>query len=136
MMFPVRADPPPESSCAECASGHCAGRAGVVCGTLRARMRHTACPQALANDNWHGYPLDFLYQEKVRWIEAAAAYPVWTSVVCFYIEEERGHLMDEELRRSDFHVSMRGKVSPFSMPWEEIYGNLHCLWSAAVGHGA
>ena len=98
-------------------------------------MRQSAAPQvaqALTNDNWYGYPLEYLYQEKVRWIEAAAACPVWTSVVNFYIEEDRGHLMEEELHRSDFRVAVRGNVSSFSMPWEEIYSTLRGLGSEAM----
>ena len=106
-----------EQLCAECKL--------PLCRTCWSRSRQSTCPQvpqALANDNWYGYPPNFLYQEKVRWIEAAAACPVWTSVVSFYIEEDRGHLMEEELHRSDFRVAVRGNVSSFSMPWEEIYG--------------
>ena len=32
-----------------------------------------AVPEALANDNWFGYPTELLYTHRVRWIEAAAA---------------------------------------------------------------
>ena len=118
-----------EQLCAECKL--------PLCRTCWSRLRQSTCPQvpqALANDNWYEYPLNFLYQEKVRWIEAAAACPVWTSVVSYYIEEDRGHLMEEELRRSDFRVAVRGNVSSFSMPWEEIYGSLHSLGAEAVLH--
>ena len=42
--------------------------------------------------------------------------------------------MEEELHRSDFRVAVRGNVSSFSMPWEEIYGSLHRLGAEAVLH--
>ena len=113
----------------------CQGRDGQLCEDCQIPlcrkcwdgMRHyqdPRVPEALTNDNWYGYPWNFLYEEKVRWIEAAAASPVWTSIVIFYIEGDRGHLMEEELHRGEVRAAARGNISSFSMPWEEIYGNL------------
>ncbi|CAK9039941.1 unnamed protein product [Durusdinium trenchii] len=79
-----------------------------------------AVPQALANDNWYGYPTELLYKHKVRWIEAAAASPVWTSVVTYYVEADRGHLVEETLHRAEHRSAVRGNVSSFSLPWEEV----------------
>ena len=67
-------------------------------------MRQTKAlgvPAALTNDNWLGFPLELLYAEKVRWIEATAACPVWTSVVCYYLEADKGHVMEEALHRPE-----------------------------------
>ena len=60
-----------------------------------------AVPEALANDNWFGYPTELLYTHKVRWIEAAAASPVWTSVINYYLEADRGNLIEEHLHRPE-----------------------------------
>ena len=79
-----------------------------------------AVPQALANDNWYGYPTELLYKHKVRWIEAAAASPLWTSVVTYYVEADRGHLVEETLHRAEHRTAVRGNVSSFSLPWEEV----------------
>ena len=89
------------------------------------RMRQklsTGIPQALTNDNWYGYPVDLLYTHKVRWVEAAAACPVWTSMISFYLEADRGHVMEETLHRADQRLAIRGNVSAVSLPWEQIYG--------------
>ncbi|CAK9020583.1 unnamed protein product [Durusdinium trenchii] len=83
-------------------------------------QRVLAVPQALANDNWYGYPTELLYKHKVRWIEAAAASPLWTSVVTYYVEADRGHLVEETLHRAEHRTAVRGNVSSFSLPWEEV----------------
>ena len=94
------------------------------CLTRMTQQSYNAVPQALTNDNWVGYPTELLYQHHVRWIEAAAACPVWTSMVCYYLEADRGHLMDEDIHRADHRIAVRGNVSSFSMPWEEILATL------------
>ena len=101
-----------------------------VCRSCWLRMRHDdhpGVPQALANDNWVGPPLELLYTERVRWIEAAAACPVWTSMVCFYLEEDKGHLLEEHLHHSAHRVKVRGNVSSFSLPWEDVFIHLQRL---------
>ena len=106
------------------------------CLTRMTQQSYNAVPQALTNDNWVGYPTELLYQHQVRWIEAAAACPVWTSMVCYYLEADRGHLMDEDIHRADHRIAVRGNVSSFSMPWEEILATLdptrdgHKTWGA------
>ena len=49
-----------------------------------------AVPEALANDNWWGYVTDVLYRYKVRWIGAAAACPIFTSLICFMLKVIEG----------------------------------------------
>ncbi|CAL1133513.1 unnamed protein product [Cladocopium goreaui] len=83
-----------------------------------------AVPEALANDNWFGYPTELLYTHKVRWIEAAAASPVWTSVINYYLEADRGNLIEEHLHRPEHRTAIRGNVSSFSIPWEEVLAAL------------
>ena len=50
---------------------------------------------ALANDNFIGYVGEIIYKYKVRWIECAAASHVFTSVITYYVEGDRGHLLGE-----------------------------------------
>ena len=83
-----------------------------------------AVPEALANDNWFGYPTELLYTHKVRWIEAAAASPVWTSVINYYLEADRGNLIEEHVHRPQHRTAIRGNVSSFSIPWEEVLAAL------------
>ncbi len=47
-------------------------------------------PEALANDNYHGYVTAVIYKYKVRWIEAAAACPIVTALITYYAEGEQG----------------------------------------------
>ena len=63
--------------------------------------KKVAVPEALANDNWWGYVTSVLYEYKVRWIEAAAACPVFTALICYYVEGDRGHLMNVQQHRPD-----------------------------------
>ena len=93
---------------------------------LEHMCKQNACavPEALANDNWFGYPTELLYTHKVRWIEAAAASPVWTSVINYYLEADRGNLIEEHLHRPEHRTAIRGNVSSFSIPWEEVLAAL------------
>ena len=95
-----------------------------TCLTRMTQRRAPGVPQALTNDNWLGYPTELLYRHRVRWVEAAAACPVWTSVVCFYLEQDRGHLLEEDIHKAEHRVAIRGNVSSFSMPWEDIMATL------------
>ena len=52
---------------------------------------------ALANDNFVGFLSDFWRNHKPRWIEMAAATPVWTSLMAFYVEGDKGHLMNQQV---------------------------------------
>lgn len=121
---------PEDIRCKQCPSGAqtlCHACELPICRSCLTRMTqqsYNAVPQALTNDNWVGYPTELLYQHQVRWIEAAAACPVWTSMVCYYLEADRGHLMDEDIHRADHRIAVRGNVSSFSMPWEEILATL------------
>ena len=67
---------------------------------------------------------DVLYRYKVRWIEAAAACPIFTSLICYYVEGDRGHMMNVEQHRPDRGYAVRGNVYSFGMPWEQIIQNM------------
>ena len=84
-----------------------------------------ASPMALANDNVVGYTYKTILQYKVSWIEAAAAQPAWTTMMCFYIEGDQGHLLEETMFQSSFMSVVRGNVFSYHMPWETIIGFLN-----------
>ena len=54
-------------------------------------------PMALSNDNFWGYTTDIITRFQVRWIEAAIVTPCWTNMLVYYVEGDRGHLMNEQL---------------------------------------
>ena len=49
--------------------------------------QHVGVPMALCNDNMWGYTTSIIVQHKVRWIEAAAVLPCWTSMIVYYVED-------------------------------------------------
>ena len=110
-----------------------------VCRRCIVRMHQAsdyAIPEALGNDNWYGFPTSLLYSHKVRWIEAAAASPVWTSVVSYYLEADRGHLLEEHIHRQEHRAAVRGNVSSFCLPWEEVLAALDPESAAQATWGA
>ena len=68
--------------------------------TLRQRIPR----QAIANDNFIGFVSSVWHEHQPRWIEMAAATPVWTSLMAFYVEGDKGHLMNNQATRADFVV--------------------------------
>ena len=80
---------------------------------------------ALANDNVIGYTYKTILQYKVSWMEAAAAQPAWTTMMCFYIEGDQGHLLEETMFQSSFMSVVRGNVFSYHMPWEKIIDSLN-----------
>ena len=91
-----------------------------LCVKCRAHGSKRAIPAALSNDNLLGYPPAFLYSLKVRYIEAAAASPLFTACVSFYIENDYGHLLEEELHAAKNSVAVRGSITSLEMPWPAI----------------
>ena len=82
----------------------------------------TPCaPMALANDSFYGYAPAIIYEWLVRWIEAAAACPAWTSMILLYLEADHEHLMREVMHKPQHRIGVRGNVYSFPMPWEDIY---------------
>ena len=81
-------------------------------------------PMALCNDNMWGYPTDLIVTHKVRWIEAAAVLPCWTSMIVYYVEGDRGHLMNEEVGQQKYRTVVRGSCISYLMPWEDILRQL------------
>ena len=67
------------------------------CNTKSRQKAEAQCriPEALANDNFVGYVSSTIYKYKVRWIECVAASPVFTSLITYYVEGDRGHVLGE-----------------------------------------
>ena len=115
---------------------HCGSdshEAHVICGECAAPLcskcvlkllNRVPVPMAIANHNFIGYCLDIIVDCRVRWIEAAAVCPAWTTLITFYMEEDRGHLMNEEQFGAKHRVGVRGNVFSLPMPWTDIMNSL------------
>ena len=78
----------------------------------------------LCNDNFWGYTTSILFEMQVRWIEAAIVNPYWTTMLIYYIEGDRGHLMKEAMGGQQKRTVVRGSACTYQMPWEEIVQEL------------
>ena len=85
----------------------------------------TVVPLGLCNDNFWGYTTSLLNTLNVRWIEAAIVNPYWTTMLVYYIEGDRGHLMDEVMAQQRSRTVVRGSACTYQMPWEEIVQDVH-----------
>ena len=114
-----------------CTTG--AHEAHVICGDCRVplcmkcglrMLAQKSIPMAIANHNFIGYCAETLVKYRVRWIEAAIVCPAWTTMICFYMEEDRGHLMREEQFAAKYRIGVRGNIFSFPMPWVDIMKSL------------
>ena len=81
-------------------------------------------PRALANDNFYGFTTDTIVKYGARWIELAAASPILNCIVCYYVEGDRGHLLDENVFQRQNPINVRGNAYSFAMPWDQIAAKL------------
>ena len=78
----------------------------------------------------------------VRWIELAAASPILNCIVTYYVEGDRGHLMDERAYQRKDALSVRGNAFSFPLPWDGIATKLkqgndgELLWDELPYNGA
>ena len=79
---------------------------------------------ALANDNWYGYVQEIIARLGVRWIECACASICWTTQIIYHPEEPYGHLMQNDMRGPHVRTAVRGSITSFPMPAEEIMRSL------------
>ena len=89
-------------------------------------------PMSLANDNWYGYVQEIIARLNVRWIECACASICWTTQIIYHLEEPFGHLMQNDMRGPEGRTAVRGSITSFPMPAEEI---MRCL-QAAIDNSA
>ena len=80
---------------------------------------------ALANDNMWGYTTSIITEYKVRWIEAAVVQPCWTAMMVYYVEESRGHLMEQHVGHQAHRTAVHGNCWSVHMPWEDVVRSLH-----------
>ena len=84
-------------------------------------------PKALACDNYIGYVHKFIVDEKVTWLEATIAAPVFSGLITYYIEgppRERHNLMDSTLGKAARSYGVRGNIFSFLLPWEHVLRQL------------
>ena len=77
-------------------------------------------PAALANDNFCGFALDIVYKYKVRYIECAAASPLFTALITYYVAGNKGHMLNVRQHKPQRAYACRGNAFSFHMPWENI----------------
>ena len=51
---------------------------------------------------------DAILKHNVRWIELAAASPILNCIICYYVEGDRGHLLDERALQRKQPMNVRG----------------------------
>ena len=96
-------------SCGDCAVPLC-----KKCVIAMAQRPQKAIPMAIANHNFIGYCSRTIVDYRVRWIEAAIVLPVWTTMISYYVEEDRGHLMGEEYLTSYYDFSLCVNIPAFA----------------------
>ena len=65
---------------------------------------------SLSNDHYYGYVPRFLTQEKVTWLECAAACMVWSTILVYYLEAPYGHLMSEVVGKPQGRTQVKGNI--------------------------
>ena len=109
-----------ESVCARCRIPIC-----NECYSLL--VRGQKIPKALCNDNYISYQHRFIVVNKVTWLEATIACPIFTGLITYYIEgeqHERGHLMQEGLGHLQRAYGVRGNCFSFLLPWDTVMKTL------------
>lgn len=81
-------------------------------------------PMAWGNHNYIGYVSKTLVEYNVRFIEAAIVCPVWTSLICHYLEEDHGRTMKEEVHVARHRIGVRGNILSFLIPWKDVMDSL------------
>ena len=67
-------------------------------------------PVALAKDNFFGFALDIVYKYKVRYIECAAASPLFTALMMYDVEGDQGHMLNVIQHKPQRAYACRGSV--------------------------
>ena len=75
---------------------------------------------SVADDHYYGYVDRFLVENKVTWLECAAASVCWSTMLVYYLEEPFGHLMGDAMGFAQGRTHVRGNLFSFSMPWQDI----------------
>ena len=86
-------------------------------------------PMSLSNDHYYGYVNRFLVDNRVTWLECAAASVCWSTMLVYYLEDPYGHLMAEPMGKPQSRTKVKGNLFSFNMPWEDIE---KCCHSASL----
>ena len=81
-------------------------------------------PLSLCNDNFWTHTCELLYKYDVTWLEMAVASPCWTLMLVYYVEGDRGHLINEKVGGQQWRTKVKGGACSFKMPWEDIVKDL------------
>ena len=68
-----------------------------------------------------------MYKYKVRYIECAAASPIFTALITYYVEGNKGHMLNVRQHKPQRAYAVRGNVYSFHMPWEDIAAKLGAI---------
>ena len=63
---------------------------------------------SVTNDHYYGYVGRFLIENKVTWLECAAASVCWSTMLVYYLEEPFGHLMGDDMGFAQGRTHVRG----------------------------
>lgn len=83
-------------------------------------LQNKLISRCLAHDDFTGCAHDYLVTNKVTWLEAAIACPVFSGLVTYYVEgnaSQRGHMMHEALARTQRARAVQGNICflPFTL---------------------
>ena len=84
-------------------------------------------PKALCNDNYISYQHRFIVHNRVTWLEATIACPIFAGLITYYIEgdaHQRGHLMEEAIGTPQRAYAVRGNCFSFLLPWDKVMKKL------------
>ena len=56
----------------------------------------------------------------MRWIEAVTACRYFSVMMTYYIEGQKGHIMEEHLMKQSRTYATRGKLFSFALQWDDI----------------
>eukprot|EP00959_Pyramimonas_sp_CCMP1952_P197081 4121264-Pyramimonas_sp.AAC.1 len=80
-------------------------------------------------DNFVGFVSDLWASRQPRWMEMAAATPARTSLMAFYVEEDKGHVMENEAFGLHARAAVRGNLASFHVHWAACSASRQ-RWSA------
>ena len=86
----------------------------------------------LCNDNWYGYVEQWIYKNKVTWMEKTCATPFWTGLMLFCVDSRnssrrRKHLMHSPLFQPQGRVFYKGQIFSAPMDWPSMVEQLQKL---------
>ena len=109
----------PKALCRECMVPLCHCCIQVMRGGAKGGI-----PLSLCNDNFWTHTCELLYKYDVTWLEMAVASPCWTLMLVYYVEGDRGHLINEKVGGQRWRTKVKGGACSFQMPWEDIVKDL------------